>query len=522
MRPRNHQLESWLGAIGAIPCVLVAVDARAADPVDGVAIHAQLQTWATVVDQDENPQADPAGYGDPEADPGVSIHRARIGVEGAKDALSWDVTVGYSEPYDALEAFASPSGIGLVNAWGAWKLDLGDSGDNTLAVSAGLQKVPFAREELISSGDLVFQERSVASQWLSPGYEVGLLADLVTAPGISAKIGVYNGNGALDGDNNVGKLIVGRAEWATGDTYRTWSPKGENAFGIGASVQSNTDVATGTLGLNVDALARLHRVTALVQVTREDQQPRNVDIAPPPVLAGTVRQGALAQLSYFQPLPTDTNAGRGIEFALRGSLFNASTSQLDNGDVGIFHVGATYRDVLPGFDLGAGFIHRQELGGRAIPNDTVRLWAQLRAKQTVTGVAEREVPVMAAWRTDFIGTWKAGGDLDGAVIALWEQPGLGLVGSFQMMKPKGKVVVGRPYPLDSFMYADRTLRVRMDPYGEGRDVVWFELSPSQDGQLCGYGYEDSRRADAVGGTGGGSWICWSQTHLDPATPEVVP
>ena len=41
---------------------------------------AQLQVWSTIWDQDEDPTADPAAYGDPEYDPGFSIRRGRIGM----------------------------------------------------------------------------------------------------------------------------------------------------------------------------------------------------------------------------------------------------------------------------------------------------------------------------------------------------------------------------------------------------------------------------------------------------------
>ena len=55
---------------------------------------ALLQVWATAFDMDEDPQADPAGYGDPEDDIGFKVQRARLGFEGENDRLRYGVVVG--------------------------------------------------------------------------------------------------------------------------------------------------------------------------------------------------------------------------------------------------------------------------------------------------------------------------------------------------------------------------------------------------------------------------------------------
>ncbi len=507
---------------GSLLALSVAGAAYAGDPADAIQASGMLQVMGTVVDQDRDPQADPGGYGDPEADPGLAIQRARLGLDGQHDAMSWQLVFGMSQPYDSIAAQQSSSALGLIDANGSYRFGA-DAGEGVgLSLTAGLQKVPFSREEMFSAKDLVFLDRGVGSYWLNPTREIGLVADLGTSVGLRARAGLFNGNGSADGDDNTGKMFVGRVEWGKGDAYKTWSASAEDAISVGASVLSDTDLATGTLGVDVDALWRSSRTTVWAQGSLATLQPRNVDVAPPEVLAGTKRVGATGQLSYFLPLgpaPEDTD---GVEFAARVSWFDAATGVSDNGDVVVGHLGATWRDVRPGLDLGAGFIHREELGGQSVANDTVRVWAQVRAGRSLGGAGAGAEPIMNAWRKDFVGTWRAGGDLDGALVALWEQPGLGLVGSFQMNQPRGKVVVGRPYPLDSFMYADRTLRVRMDPYGEGRDLVWFELTPSADGQLCGYGYEDGRRSEAVAGTGGGSWICWSQQQPAAAANATAP
>ena len=67
--------------------------------------YALIQSWITLHDQDVDPLVDPAGYGDPEDDPGFKLRRVRLGLEGADDTLSYGVVVGVSSPEHARETF---------------------------------------------------------------------------------------------------------------------------------------------------------------------------------------------------------------------------------------------------------------------------------------------------------------------------------------------------------------------------------------------------------------------------------
>ncbi|MBT3221781.1 MAG: hypothetical protein HN348_22105, partial [Proteobacteria bacterium] len=95
------------------------------------------------------------------------------------------------------------------------------------------------------------------------------------------------------------------------------------------------------------------------------------DVVTPAVRATTNRFGGMAQLSYFFPLWEG-----GIEPAVRIATFDDAAHMKDNGDVSIIHMGVNWRDITPGVDLGAGFVHRMEREGNKAPNDTMRLWAQ--------------------------------------------------------------------------------------------------------------------------------------------------
>ncbi len=326
----------------------------------------QLQTWVTAFDQDQDPTADPNGYGDPEHDVGIGIARARVGMTGETDTLSYDITVGTTSPYDGLTV--TETDVAIIGAILTGKSAIGD---NELRLSVGAQRIPFGRERLLSSKDLLFQERAVGVQWTAPGYQAGAMADFELDMGLRIRAGVFNGGEGLYGDNNDGLTIAGRLEWANGDHY-TRMPKA-GTMGFAASVYQDTGLATNSLGIGGDLFARFGPLLISAEGTSTSINPTNNTIDLPTVLTQTSRLGVTAQVSVV----SDMDRG-GIEFGGRFSMLDDNSAIKDNGDVGIVHAGLTRWDIQPGLDLGAGFIHREELGGRALGNDTMRLWAQVR------------------------------------------------------------------------------------------------------------------------------------------------
>ena len=71
-------------------------------------------------DQDLDPITDPAGYGDPEDDFGFKLRRARIGLVAKEDRVRYDITMGFSSGFDAVDPPASDS-IQLISAEGSYK-----------------------------------------------------------------------------------------------------------------------------------------------------------------------------------------------------------------------------------------------------------------------------------------------------------------------------------------------------------------------------------------------------------------
>ncbi len=175
---------------------------------DAIRPVGQLQVWTTVWDQDVSKTADPATYGDIEADPGFQLYRARAGAEGRirgpegigqDNAVFWRVWAGTSPAYDApwASVYGATPAFGIVDAFGRWDIR---TGLGLSQLTLGLQTVHFNRERIMSSSDLLFQERSVGGEWTGAARDTGLtasqtflLTDRELGPRIQATAGIYNG-----------------------------------------------------------------------------------------------------------------------------------------------------------------------------------------------------------------------------------------------------------------------------------------------------------------------------------------
>jgi hypothetical protein len=367
------------GLVGAGLTNLASEETRAAG---AMVPWGQLQTWATFWDQDVDPQADPAVYGDPEHDPGFTIVRARIGFDGLLpmgDSLAehfqvdYGLSVGVGSPYDARTE--PDEDVQLVDAFGRVTTPLGI---HPLTVSMGMQRVPFTRSALMSSAQLLFQERAPSTNYIVPGREVGVVVGQELRFGESGasalvRLGAYNGNGRLYGDTDPGGLLSARVEFSKGDTYRTWDPDREWALGVGLGLMQDSAFATRTTGLGADLVGRISVVTVSGEFVQRSIEPTDTTVVAPAVSATTDQFGLIGQLSVWIPIDGE----HGIELGSRYASFDDARAFDDSGDVWLLHNGLTWRNPLPFMDIGFGFIHRAEPHG-ALANDTVRMWTQFR------------------------------------------------------------------------------------------------------------------------------------------------
>lgn len=346
---------------------LLLVRPAAADPkVPKPELTGLLQVWATAYDMDENPQADPAGYGDPEDDIGVKIRRARVGLKAENDVVRYGLVIGTSSPYDALYGIGPDSGDGTISLIDGY---VGVAPVKPLWVTAGMQKVPLSREALMSTAQLVFTDRAVSTEWLTPDRDLGVVLDGRFSVA-RVRVGAFNGTGDITGDDNTGKLLSARveADFGPAGTYRTWGAEKEMTFGVALDGYMDDDVATTTVGAGADLILRVSGVHVLAEGRMAKIQPTDTDVAEPEEVADTTRIGALAQVGY---------AAGPWEPAVRFSMFDDDRDATDNGDVMDLTAGLTWHGLEDALRLGGGYVLRLEQGGATTSNDTVRLWAQL-------------------------------------------------------------------------------------------------------------------------------------------------
>ncbi len=326
-----------------------------------------VHTWATLWDADEDPTADPAGYGDPEDDIGFKVRRARVGLTGKNDQWQYAVIVGTSAPYDALRP-SNEGDIDIVDA------NIGYQVTDGLWVTGGVQKAPISREAIMSSQRLTLGERAAASEWLVPGRDAGLLAEYRTGgDGMEVRVsaGVYNGNGSIETDDNAGKMFAGRGELIFGEAnpYRTFGAVEGTTFAFAVDGWRNDDAATDTTGFGADLMLRMSGLSFMAEGRMAILTPDNTDIDQPGVLSETRRMGGLAQLGYtvsrFEP-------------AVRFSLYDDDMDAEDNGDVADVMGGVTWNSKGANMRVGGGYVYRMELGGASVSNDTLRLWWMMR------------------------------------------------------------------------------------------------------------------------------------------------
>jgi hypothetical protein len=354
-----------------VRCATVALAATAlalppaasADEAQGPSVQpvALVQLWATAWDQDQDAQADPAAYGDPEDDPGFKIRRARIGAQGDLGAgFTYEVVLNAGSPYDVWKEADTMVHLHDANiGWSRGGLELG----------LGQQKVPYSREALISSSQIVFTERAVATEHMVPDRETGLTA-AYRWNGLGVDAGIFNGSGSFLGDDNIGFLTAGRLSYTNADNgqdYLTWGEIDGLVFGAGANGFYNDDLSTSTLGAGGDIIVRVAGLSALLEGHWSKLQPTATDLAPADVLDGTPRLGLTGQLGY--------SLGD-FENALRFSMYDDDMDTEDNGDVWEIYGGTTVHLAEDHARVGIGYVHRHEMAGQTMANDTIRLWVQ--------------------------------------------------------------------------------------------------------------------------------------------------
>lgn len=321
-----------------------------------------LQLWGTVYDQDQDVQADPTGVGDVEDDPGIKVKEMRFGLQDSNGPLIYRISVGVSSPYDGYEA--GSEGVEVVDAVMGYQIA------HWFALQAGMSKVPFSRDHIMGAADLTFQERGIGSEYIAPERAMGVVG-IGMAKHAKVQLGLFNSSESLYGDDSKGKTLVLRAEGDIGerDTYAFWGGPGRGAaVGVGGGGFWTDDISTRTFGANADLLFRVKGLAVMVDGAWSSISPLDTQVEAPGVLSDTTRTALTAQASYSFGI---------IEPSLRFSNYNdTGLGNYNQVMAGVVLHGGTNLANYDRFRVGAGYVLRLE--EQDIPNDTVRMWTQVR------------------------------------------------------------------------------------------------------------------------------------------------
>ena len=321
-----------------------------------------LQVWGTLYDMDQDKQADASGIGDAEDDPGVKVKQLKVGLADSNGPLLYRITVGISAPYDGYNH--GEQSVQVEDAVMGYQIA------PWFTLQAGRAKLPFSRDQLMSTADLTFQERGLGSEYVVPDRQLGVLGTGLFGPA-KVQLGLFNAGGDLFGDDHPGKTVVARGEASFGerDTYAFWGGPGKGpSVGFGASGLMSDEVSTRTFAAGADVLFRVRGLAMLVDGAWEQESPMRSEIDTPGVLSPTTRLALTSQLSYSLGI---------VEPSIRFTMLNDSAlGNYQQGMAGVVLHGGTNLAGYDKFRLGVGYVLRLE--EQKIPNDTVRMWAQVR------------------------------------------------------------------------------------------------------------------------------------------------
>ena len=341
-------------------------------------LDGRIQVRATLFDMDDAESNDPVVYGDPNLREGFSIRRARIGVGGSwMGILNFKLSGGWDNRYDATEA--SPAGgLLLHDAW------FGLSPVQAFGFQLGQAYVPFGRQPLTSSAELILPERSMAATLLSPGREPGLVlygalgpkeeSKALPADGFKYAVSITNGGGSFQGDPDPRPRIAGRVQL---DLFSSWDDAESNydqdGFGIsvGGSGYYNWGLEANSFAFAGDFGVRIWRVTLQGELMYAKATPTFDIEGIPELLSERQALGWYVQASVVIVPEWLEIAGR-VEGYDDNRVINDAGDRLDIW-------GGVTLPLLDGrLKTQLFYVHRSELDANKTPNDTLMLQVQAR------------------------------------------------------------------------------------------------------------------------------------------------
>jgi hypothetical protein len=341
-------------------------------------LDGRIQVRATLFDMDDVESNDPVVYGDPNLREGFSIRRARIGVGGSwRGFLNFKLSGGWDNRYDATEA--SPAGgLLLHDAW------FGLTPVDAFGFQLGQTYVPFGRQALASSAELIVPERSMTATLLSPGREPGLVLRGALGPkeatrvmptdGFKYAVSITNGGGGFQGDPDPRPRIAGRVSL---DLFSSWddaeSGYEQEGFGlsVGGSGYYNWGLEANSFAFAGDFGVRIWRVTLQGELVYAKATPTFDIEGIPELLSERQSLGWYVQASVV--IVPDW-----LEIAGRVEGYDDNRVLDDAGDRIDIWGGVTLPLLDGRLKTQLFYVHRSELDAHQTPNDTLMLQVQAR------------------------------------------------------------------------------------------------------------------------------------------------
>jgi hypothetical protein len=287
---------------------------------------------------------------DPASRAGFRLRRARLAV---------DATLGNDLRFVlAINPLTSDKDTGTIS-----QATLSYQATSWLRVSAGADRVPFTRGNLIASSRLPTIERPLAVQLFVPDNRLGVFADGTLADGAFTYLAaVMNATVGFDLGNQFGGLLyVGRVQ--------TELHSGDLTFGGGVGAMFEDGAATRTLGGSVDVHASVSGFQLVLEGMGQKLTPVDSPTTSPTVAAEITRVGAYAELSYQRP-------HFAYQPVVRLEYVDDNTDVDDAGDALLLSAGVNARVLDPHLRLQLFYLGRYERKSAERANDAVILAVQ--------------------------------------------------------------------------------------------------------------------------------------------------
>jgi hypothetical protein len=295
---------------------------------------------------------------DQASQPGLRLRRVRLGVEGHfKNRLGVLLVLN---PLESDKEVGTIADAKLTYEFAPW-----------LALSAGVSKVPFARESLVSSKRLLLIERPLSVNQMTPTRRLGVSADGMIWDGrLAYLVSVMNGTEGFTAGNQFGGVLVGaRVEF---------SPLGRPVVGgragsisIGVSGIHEEGPSARRDALTADLLATFRGASLLLEGLYDRRAPTNAPAVSPDIAATIQRLGVYAEAGYaFQVFTVP------VQLVARVERYDDNLALFDSGDT-LSYAGGVNVEIIPEHVRAQlEYIGRYERAGPQIDNDAVLLQLQ--------------------------------------------------------------------------------------------------------------------------------------------------